>query len=61
MEPEEAAEVQELLGYEEDSAGRLMNRDVAALRPGWSVAETFKYLRSLEDAETLHYLYVVDG
>lgn len=61
MEPEEAAEVQELLSYEDESAGRLMNRDVAALRPRWTVTETFDYLRSLEDAETLHYLYVVDA
>lgn len=60
MEPEEAAEVQEHLGYEEETAGRLMARDVAALRRQWTVAETFDYLRSLEDAETLHYLYVVD-
>ncbi len=60
MEPEEAAEVQKLLGYEEESAGRLMAREVAALRRQWTVGETFDYLRSLEDAETLHYLYVVD-
>ena len=60
MEPEEAAEVQELLAYEEDTAGRLMTRDVVALRRQWTVNETIDYLRSLEDAETLHYLYVVD-
>lgn len=60
MEPEEAAEVQELLSYEEETAGRLMTRDVVALRRQWTVSETFDYLRSLEDAETLHYLYVVD-
>ncbi len=60
MEPEEAAEVQELLGYEEETAGRLMTRDVVALRRQWTISETFDYLRSLEDAETLHYLYVVD-
>jgi magnesium transporter len=60
MEPEEAAEVQELLAYEEETAGRLMTRDVVALRRQWTVSETFDYLRSLEDAETLHYLYVVD-
>ncbi|MCB8924955.1 MAG: magnesium transporter [Ardenticatenaceae bacterium] len=60
MEPEEAAEVQELLAYEEETAGRLMTRDVVALRRQWTVNETFEYLRSLEDAETLHYLYVVD-
>src|SRR5690606_12680479 len=44
----------------EGTAGRLMTRDVIALRRHWTVAETFDYLRSLEDAETLHYLYVVD-
>ena len=60
MDPEEAAEVQELLAYEEETAGRLMTRDVVALRRQWTVSETFDYLRSLEDAETLHYLYVVD-
>ncbi|MCA9934929.1 MAG: magnesium transporter [Ardenticatenaceae bacterium] len=60
MEPEEAAEVQEILAYEEETAGRLMTRNVAALRRQWTVNETFEFLRSLEDAETLHYLYVVD-
>jgi magnesium transporter len=60
MEPEEAADVQKLLSYEEETAGRLMNRDVVALRRHWTVEETFTYLRSLEDVETLHYLYVVD-
>lgn len=60
MEPEEAEEVRELLAYEEETAGRLMTRDVAALRRHWTVAETLDYLRALENAETLHYLYVVD-
>lgn len=60
MEPEEAEEVRSLLGYEEETAGRLMTRNVAALRRHWTVGETLEYLRSLQDAETLHYLYVVD-
>lgn len=60
MEPDEAEEVRELLGYEEATAGRLMTRDVVALRRHWTVSETFEFLRSLEDVETLHYLYVVD-
>lgn len=60
MEPEEAAEVQEILAYEEDTAGRLMTTDFVALRRHWTVDETFKHLRSLEEPETLHYLYVVD-
>jgi len=60
MEPTEAREVRELLGYEESTAGRLMTRDVVALRRQWTVAETLERLRSLEEAETLQYLYVVD-
>lgn len=60
MEPVEAEEVREILSYEEDSAGRLMNRDVAALRRQWTIEEALAYLRSLEEVETIHYLYVVD-
>lgn len=60
MEPEEAEEVRELLAHEEDTAGRLMTQDVAALRRHWTVAETLENLRKLEDAETVNYLYVVD-
>jgi magnesium transporter len=60
MEPEDRAEVEELLAYEDETAGRLMTRDVAALRRFWTIDETLGYLRSLEDAETLHYLYVTD-
>jgi magnesium transporter len=63
METEEADEVRGLLAYEDDTAGRQMNRDVVKLRRQWTAAESIEYLRSLEDAdepETLHYLYVVD-
>lgn len=60
MEPEAVDDIRELLSYEEETAGRLMTRDVVALRRQWTVAETLDYLRSLEDAETLQYLYVVD-
>ena len=60
MEPEEAADVRRILSYDENTAGRLMNTDVAALRRQWTAAEAIEYLRSLEEIETLHYLYVVD-
>jgi len=63
MEPTEAEEVRELLSYEDETAGRLMTRDVAALRRHWTVADSLNYLRSLaeiEETETVHYLYVVD-
>lgn len=63
MESEEADDVREILSYEDDTAGRLMNRDVAVLRRYWTVAEALDYIRSLveaEETETIHYLYVVD-
>ncbi len=60
MEPGEAADVRRILSYEENTAGRLMNTDVASLRRQWTSAEAIEYLRSLEEIETLHYLYVVD-
>jgi magnesium transporter len=63
MEPEEAEDVREILSYEDETAGRLMSRDVAALRRQWTVEEALEYLRSLsgeDDAETVYYLFVVD-
>ncbi len=61
MEPEEAAEVRELLAYPEESAGRIMTQDVVRLRRRWTVEETLDYLRHLDKtAETIYYLYVVD-
>jgi magnesium transporter len=60
MEPEEAEDVRELLRYEDETAGRLMTRDVVALRRHWTIAETLNFLRNLEDTDPLHYLYVVD-
>jgi magnesium transporter len=60
MEPEEAEDVRELLRYEEETAGRLMTRDVVALRRNWTIAQTLDFLRNLDDTESLHYLYVID-
>lgn len=60
MEPEEARDVRALLRYETETAGRLMSTEVAVLRRQWTAAEAVRYLRSLPEAETLHYLYVVD-
>ena len=61
MEPEEAKDVRHLLAYGEETAGRLMTRDVVVLRRQWTVNESLEFLRSLEDAEMLHYLYVLDS
>jgi len=60
MDDTEAEEVREILAYDDNTVGRIMNRVVISLRRQWSVAHALEYLRSLEEIETIHYLYVVD-
>src|SRR3954453_1892420 len=62
MEHEEAAEVKELLRYPEDTAGGIMTTEVVAVPADLTAAQTIDRLRELEpDAETIYYVYVVDG
>jgi magnesium transporter len=51
-----------LLGYPEDSVGRLMTPDYLAVKPGWTIEEVLNYIRKNgEDKETISTLYVVNG
>ncbi|RPI66938.1 MAG: magnesium transporter, partial [Ignavibacteriales bacterium] len=50
-----------LLGYPEDSVGRLMTPDFVDLKPGWTINEVLDHIRKFgKDKETLNVLYVVD-
>jgi len=52
---------QALLGYPENSVGRLMTPDYIAVKPDWTVAETLEYIRNNgADSETLNVIYFVD-
>lgn len=58
---EERKEALELLGYPEESVGRLMTPEYVSIRPGWTAEEAFRHLRQFgRDAETLNVLYVTD-
>jgi len=58
---EERKVAQTLLGYPEDSVGRLMTPDYIAVKSGWTIAESLKYIRENgEDSETLNIIFVVD-
>jgi magnesium transporter len=46
MEPDDRAAVEEALGYPEESAGRLMQRDLCAVPEHWQVGQVIDYLRS---------------
>jgi CBS domain-containing protein len=62
MEADEAEELGGLLAFPEDSAGGLMTTEFVAVRADLTAAETIERLRELEpDAETIYYVYVVDG
>ena len=61
MEREEAAEVRELLGYPEDTAGGIMTTEFVSVPSTLTAAQTIDRLRELEpDAETIYYVYVTD-
>src|SRR3954467_9697621 len=61
MERDKAAEVQELLGYPEESAGGIMTTEFVGVPATLTAAQTIDRLRELEpDAETIYYVYVTD-
>jgi CBS domain-containing protein len=61
MERDEAEEVQELLGYPEDSAGGIMTTEFISLEDHLTAGEAIDRLRELEpDAETIYYVYITD-
>ena len=52
---------QTLLGYPENSVGRLMTPDYIAVKQDWSVGDTLEFIRKNgEDSETLNVIYVVN-
>ncbi|GIV61078.1 MAG: magnesium transporter MgtE [Rhodothermaceae bacterium] len=58
---EDAADLQELLTYEEDSAGGLMAREFVAVPVSWTVAEAIEELRRHADVvEDVYSVFAVD-
>src|SRR5256886_13045739 len=50
-----------LLGYPEDSVGRLMTAEFIAVHEHWTVQQVLDYIREHgQDSETLNVIYVVD-
>ncbi|TVP75685.1 MAG: magnesium transporter [Gemmatimonadales bacterium] len=57
---EELKEARTLLGYPEDSVGRLMTPDYVMVRPDWTVGRALEHIRDREgDYETVNVVYVV--
>lgn len=60
LSPEERKVATQLLGYPEDSIGRLMTPDWVAVKPQWTVRDALDHIRHFgRDSETLNVVYVV--
>ncbi len=61
LSPAERRVTQTILGYPEESIGRLMTPDYVRVKPEWTIAEAMNHIRRYgSDAETINVIYVVD-
>lgn len=61
MEPDDRAAIEEALSYPEESAGRLMQRELIAVPEHWTVGDAIDYLRRNDDLTTDFWeIFVVD-
>jgi magnesium transporter len=59
--PADLAEARLLLGFPEDSAGRLMTPDYIAVRRSWTIERAITHIRKWgQDKETISIIYVTD-
>lgn len=60
--PEDLMESRQLLGYPEDSVGRMMTPDYIRLRAEWTCEQALAHIRKYgRDSEIFNILYVTDG
>ncbi len=53
--------LEEALTYPEDSAGRMMQREMVSVPPFWTVQEAITFIHEMEDIATHYYdIYVID-
>ena len=61
LDPDDRAAIEEALSFPEESAGRLMRRDIVAVPEHWTVGQTIDYLRAGDDLATDFFeIFVVD-
>lgn len=61
LSPEDRKEALVLLGYKEDSVGRLMTPDYVAVRKNWDVTKVLSHIRRYgKNSETVDVIYVTD-
>lgn len=59
---EQAGDIVDLLSYDEDSAGGLMQKELVRVNANWTVQTCLKEIsRQAEDIDEIYYVYVVDN
>jgi magnesium transporter len=61
LSPQERIMASQLLGYDEDSVGRLMTPHFVRIRPEWTISHALDHIRRYGvDSETMSMVYVID-
>ena len=61
LSPDERKTSLNILGYPDESVGRLITPDYVAVKPYWKISKALDHIRSRgKDAETINIIYVVD-
>lgn len=61
LSPKEKDITVQLLGYPQDSVGRLMTPEYVAIKANYTVEKAFKHIRKFgRDSETLNVIYIID-
>jgi magnesium transporter len=61
IDKEDSEEIKELLVYDEDSAGGLMQKEIIAVHDGMNRDEMIEYIReNYDEVENIHYIFVTD-
>jgi len=62
LSPKDLEQTRVLLGYPDESVGRLMRPDYVAVRPDWTIARALEHIRARgKDIETISIIYVADS
>lgn len=61
LENDDAEEIKELLSYEDESVGSIMNKDFIAFNIDITVTETVELIKEIQpDEEVMYYVYITD-
>jgi len=62
LSPQDLKETLALLGYPENSVGRVMTPDIVYIKEDWTVGEAIEHIRKIgRDSETINVVYVTDS